>query len=74
MDILSIFYSEFDIHTGPEMLYQYPKDNVSKENFKKINLNVIPNNNLCGKLNTLKLEGELMIQEQRPHPSYFKNS
>ena len=58
MEILSVFYSEFDIHTGPELLYQYPQGAVSKNSFKTISFYVIPNNNLCGKLNTLMLEGD----------------
>ena len=32
-----------------------------------ISLDVIPNNNLCGKLNTLKLEGELMVKSVLPN-------
>jgi len=53
MEIISLFYSEFDIHTGPELLYQHPPNAVSKDSFKKISFFVIPNNNLCGKLNIL---------------------
>lgn len=65
MNILSIFYAEFDIHTGPELLYQYPKNAVSKDEFKKISFFVIPNNNLCGKLNILKLENDLIVGNTR---------
>ena len=64
MEIISIFYSEFDIHTGPELVYQYPLNEVSTDQFKKISYFVIPNNNLCGKLNVLKLtDPELRMEK-----------
>ena len=55
MDIISIFYSEFDIYTGDNLMFQYPYDVVSTDFHKKISYFVIPNPNLCGKLNVLKL-------------------
>ena len=61
MDIISIFYSEFDIVSGPELRYQYPLNAINLESFKKISWFVIPNNNLCGKLNTLKLSDPDLI-------------
>ena len=65
MDIISIFYSEFDIYTGANLMFQYPYDVVSTEFHKKISYFVIPNPNLCGKLNVLKLSDDLSMDIEK---------
>ena len=61
MEILSVFYSEFEIMKGAELLFQYPTGALSNDSFKNISFFMSPNNNLCGKLNTLIFEGDKII-------------
>ncbi len=55
MEINGIFFSEFDIHAGPSLLFQYPSEYLNIEQFKLISFFVIPNHSLCSKLNILRL-------------------
>jgi hypothetical protein len=58
MDVKSVFYSEFNIDTGPELIYQTPIEYhtflitpysfMDKNLFKKISFYIIPNKDLCG--------------------------
>ena len=70
MEIISIFYSEFHVVAGAEILHQYPPSIVSKEDFKRFSNWVIPNSNLCGKLNVLKLDFETRIGQSEEEKSF----
>lgn len=48
MDIKCVFYSDFNIDTGPELIYQSPNEYLFGDLFKKLSFYVIPNKDLCG--------------------------
>jgi len=64
MEISCVFFSEFDIHAGPCLLFQYPSEYLNIEQFKLISFFVIPNHSLCSKLNILRLS-ELYLDSPR---------
>lgn len=60
MDVKCVFYSDFNIHTGPELIYQTPVDFMDTNLFKKISFYIIPNKDLCGQLAVLRLDPTLV--------------
>ncbi len=72
MDVKCVFYSEFNIDTGPELIYQTPNEQIyfckqnllysfmDKNLFKKISFYIIPNKDLCGQLAALRLDPSLV--------------
>jgi len=62
MEVKCVFYCEFNITTGPELIAQVPDDYLKSDRFKKLSYYLIPNSELCGKLTTLRLS---------PHELYF---
>lgn len=53
--ILSIFYSQFNIEKGGEIIVQYPTDYLSNEEFLKISEYVLPKKEICNNIISLKL-------------------
>lgn len=60
MDVKCVFYSDFNIDTGPELIYQTPNDFMANDLFKKISFYIIPNKDLCGHLCALRLDPTLI--------------
>jgi hypothetical protein len=60
MDVQCVFYSEFNIQTGPELIYQTPNEFMANDLFKKISFYLIPNKDLCGQLASLRLDPRLV--------------
>lgn len=60
MDVKCVFYSDFNIDTGPELIYQTPNDFMANDLFKKISFYLIPNKVLCGNLCALRLDPTLI--------------
>lgn len=61
MDIRCLFYSEFDINTGPVLTSQIPDNFIESEAFKVLQTFVIPDKDLCGKLCVLTLKPNLCL-------------
>jgi hypothetical protein len=55
MEIKCLFYAEFDVTTGPELLHQLPLDYIDADKFKAFSSLIIPDKVLCGKLNIIQL-------------------
>lgn len=49
VELLALTYSEFDNHVGPQLLYQFPADIVSKDDFENMSEYVIVGKHLCEK-------------------------
>ena len=54
-DILCLFYSQFNIEKGGEIITQYPQGFLNNEEFGKISEYIVPRQELCNKFLSLKL-------------------
>lgn len=59
--ILSLFYSEFNVDKGAEIIYQLPKNYMTTEEFNKISEFIIPKTFLCNKVLNLRLGNSYLL-------------
>ncbi len=67
--ILSLFYSEFNLDKGAEIIYQIPPDYITNEQFNKISEFIIPKTALCNKVLNLLLGNSYLLG----YPIYLEN-
>lgn len=60
-DILCLFYSQFNIEKGGEIIVQYPNDFINNEEFIKISEYIVPKPELCNKNLSLKLGSSYLL-------------
>lgn len=59
--VLCLFYSQFDIEKGGEIIVQYPNGYLSNEEFIKISEYVVPKPELCNKSISVKLGSSYLM-------------
>lgn len=59
--VLCLFYSQFDIEKGGEIIVQYPNGYLSNEEFIKISEYVVPKPELCNKSVSIKLGSSYLM-------------
>lgn len=74
--ILAIFLAEFHHTLGPKIVYQYPPDVISKENFDAVTSYIIPKTHLQRITMTVNVLGKKIIGYpiQIPNDKYERNA
>jgi hypothetical protein len=61
MDLLGLFYSEFDNEEGPRLLYQYPPQVITTKTFEVLSDFIIVGKHLCEKIMIFQYESEQIV-------------